>query len=393
MKNFQKNFVLLLIIVFILSSSAFSQQDPPRGDCCWHIWSAGCNLGWTTSLMYYTQSRQVWAGRPDQAMFDFIITAGESIAAAYRTCSRVNPAWPGWMYKKNHLINLANRFRSRPNSITRNQTYASLKSTYNSLSQPLLRVVIIAGRKYNQATCSEKYYKLGWMLSYAQQTLKISDEQMRRGNRRWNSIVINGKDYISSSIKILRDLFVLRPITGRCVNLRRLDLINRMNRLLRLPITVKNLRYMISEIDKMWRQINLQIQRDCSSGSTQGGGQGQSGLTDITVNSRVITVSVWDHGRIDGDRVNLYLNGRMIRSNLKLKKNRTNIQLNLSIGSNVVEIKALNEGSISPNTASMKITNVIKGKSEQKWQLKRGQTGRMRIRVSYSNFPGRYRQQ
>ena len=382
MKKFQKKFVLLLIVIFVLSSSVFSQQDPPRWDCCWHIWSAGCNLGWTTSLMYSTQSRQRWAGIPDQTMVDFILTAGESIKAAYQVCSRVNPAWPGWMYKKNYLINLANKFRRRPDSITRNQIHASLKSTYNSFGQSL-RVVIIAGRKYNKSTCSEKYYKLGWMLSYAQQTLKISDELRRRGNRKWNLKVIAAKRYIRSSIHILRNFFSLRPVTGRCVNLRSLDLINRMNYLLRLPITVNNLRYKISEVDKMWRQINQQIRRDCFLRGTPGGGQGQSGLTDITVNSRVITVSVWDHGSIDGDRVNVYLNGRLISNNLMLKRNRTNIRLNLSTGSNVVEIKALNEGSQSPNTASMKITNVVQGKSQQKWGLKRGQTGRMRIIVSY----------
>jgi hypothetical protein len=109
----------------------------------------------------------------------------------------------------------------------------------------------------------------------------------------------------------------------------------------------------------------------------------QAGLTDITVNSRVITVSVWDHGSIDGDRVNVYLNGRLIRSNLLLGKSPINIRLNLYTGSNVVEIKAMNEGSQSPNTASIKITNVVQGKSQQKWQLKSGQTGKMRIRVSY----------
>ena len=273
MQRFQRKFIFLLLIsIFALPSSAFSGQDPPRWDCCWHIWAAGCNLGWATSLMYNTQSRQEWAGIPDQTISNFIVTAGESIAAANDVCSRVNPAWPGWQHQRNYLLNLVNSFRKRPNSVTRNQTYNSFGN--------FLRVVIIAGKKYDNSTCAEKYYRLGWLLSYAQQTLKISDEQRIRGNKKWDHFAITGKKYIKEAVNIIQALSVLRPVTGRCVNLQGLDLIARMSQLQRLPVTEENLRYMIFEVDRMWGQINQQITDDCSPETAPCFGQGRNNLVN-----------------------------------------------------------------------------------------------------------------
>jgi hypothetical protein len=106
-----------------------------------------------------------------------------------------------------------------------------------------------------------------------------------------------------------------------------------------------------------------------------------SGLTDVTVNSTNITISLWDHGSEDGDLIQVFLNGQMMWQQIRLTKSRINLQLSMGGWENLIEIKALNEGSQSPNTASIAISNVIQGRAQQEWSLKTGQIGRLRVSV------------
>ena len=106
-----------------------------------------------------------------------------------------------------------------------------------------------------------------------------------------------------------------------------------------------------------------------------------SGLSDVSVNSTRITISVWDHGAEDGDLVQISLNGQIMWPQIRLAKRKTNLQLPLRPGNNLLEIKALNEGSQTPNTASIQIGNVTRGRSQQQWKLKTGRTGRIRMFV------------
>jgi hypothetical protein len=104
-----------------------------------------------------------------------------------------------------------------------------------------------------------------------------------------------------------------------------------------------------------------------------------TGLSDVTVNSIRITISVWDHATEDGDLVQVSLNGQVMWPQIRLSKGKTNLQLPIRPGNNLLEIKALNEGSQKPNTASIQISHVTRGKHQQQWKLKTGQTGRIRI--------------
>lgn len=107
-----------------------------------------------------------------------------------------------------------------------------------------------------------------------------------------------------------------------------------------------------------------------------------TGLSDVTVSSTRITISVWDHATEDGDLVQISLNGQMMWPQIRLTKRKINLQLPIRPGvSNLLEIKALNEGSQKPNTASIQISHVTRGKHQQQWKLKTGQTGRIRIFV------------
>lgn len=73
----------------------------------------------------------------------------------------------------------------------------------------------------------------------------------------------------------------------------------------------------------------------------------------IKVNSKKVTVSIWDHQSVDGDRVSLNFNNRWILENYTLKKEKYIIELDLVEGVNTFVLHALNLGKIRPNTAAL----------------------------------------
>ncbi|MFX0556106.1 hypothetical protein ACOCEA_04880 [Maribacter sp. CXY002] len=85
-------------------------------------------------------------------------------------------------------------------------------------------------------------------------------------------------------------------------------------------------------------------------------------LGTIELNSRDVTISVWDHGTIDGDIVSIYVNDEIVIAERELDGpgNKFTVSTTLEYeGYNYVLLYAHNEGSISPNTASMSIDDGI----------------------------------
>ena len=105
------------------------------------------------------------------------------------------------------------------------------------------------------------------------------------------------------------------------------------------------------------------------------------GLSDVTVNQRLIDVTLVDNGQeIDGDTIDLYLNGELVIAGHTLAAlPGTTFALTLQEGPNLFEVVALNEGSVSPNTAQLTISNVVAGESVQQWRLLTGETGTLTI--------------
>ncbi len=105
------------------------------------------------------------------------------------------------------------------------------------------------------------------------------------------------------------------------------------------------------------------------------------GLTDVTVTQRLITITVTDNGsQIDGDTVDIVLNGEtVVASHVLVGPPGTDIPLTLAQGPNVLEIIALNEGAVSPNTAELTISNVVEGEAVQEWRLATGEVGILTI--------------
>ncbi|WP_157449731.1 hypothetical protein [Croceitalea dokdonensis] len=85
-------------------------------------------------------------------------------------------------------------------------------------------------------------------------------------------------------------------------------------------------------------------------------------LGEINVANREIAISVWDHGRIDGDIVTIYVNGEALIAERLLEGPGDKFTVSTTLefdGYNYILLYAHNEGSISPNTASMSIDDGV----------------------------------
>ena len=104
------------------------------------------------------------------------------------------------------------------------------------------------------------------------------------------------------------------------------------------------------------------------------------GLSDVTVNSNDIIVTPYDDTAVDGDRVELILNGVTVVADLTLVgPPGTPVALHLNSGVNTLTVHALDEGTTPPNTAAMGISNVTAGPANQSWDLHTGETDSLTI--------------
>jgi hypothetical protein len=70
-----------------------------------------------------------------------------------------------------------------------------------------------------------------------------------------------------------------------------------------------------------------------------------------------LVLEVWDNSNIDGDSISIYFNGEPILLSHGLTAQKERIELTLKRGENTLLVEALNEGSISPNTAAFLLRN------------------------------------
>lgn len=103
---------------------------------------------------------------------------------------------------------------------------------------------------------------------------------------------------------------------------------------------------------------------------------GNQFIGEKTVRSSNVTISYFDHGQIDGDRVNIYLNNKLVASNVTLTSYSKKTRISLKEGVNRVSFEALNNGNVGINTASFTITD-DKGKTlyNNEWNISKGYKG------------------
>jgi hypothetical protein len=79
-------------------------------------------------------------------------------------------------------------------------------------------------------------------------------------------------------------------------------------------------------------------------------------VKELEVNSRIVQINLWDHGRQDGDIVSIYLNGYPIVSKYNLTYQKKGFELNLDPSQpNDLFLYAHNLGRFPPNTVSIEI--------------------------------------
>ncbi len=96
-------------------------------------------------------------------------------------------------------------------------------------------------------------------------------------------------------------------------------------------------------------------------------------LGTFGIKGTFFSIECRDHEYVDGDRVQIYVNGVLVEANMKLISRFKGINADLIIGKNVIEFIALNQGSSGPNTAQFRVLN-DKGEiiTSQEWNLLTG---------------------
>lgn len=86
---------------------------------------------------------------------------------------------------------------------------------------------------------------------------------------------------------------------------------------------------------------------------------------ELTANSKFktiwhsndIEIEVWDNANDDGDVISLFVNDSLLLNNFKSSRVKEKIKLKLNTTKTIVKVLAINEGTKSPNTVKIKISN------------------------------------
>ena len=68
--------------------------------------------------------------------------------------------------------------------------------------------------------------------------------------------------------------------------------------------------------------------------------------------TKFVRIEFRDHGLVDGDRVRIYLNNKVVQPNITLVGISAFIELKMDKGYNRIDFTALNQGYVGPNTAA-----------------------------------------
>jgi hypothetical protein len=271
----KKALILLAFTVFVLLPllnpvrHAKAQQDPPRLDCCFHIYSVGSNLGWASSLLNYTYVR-TRLEPADDTIFQDLLRAGQHVEAAYKTCSKMNPAWQDWANRQRYLANQVDAIRQRPDTVIRRQVAASISTTYQW--GQALRVRVFDEQAYEHDTCAEKYFRLGFLLGYAQQTLAIAEERMAQGRNDWAEPVSDAGSYLRQSLQVLTEYFGLTD----CTEIRDLNLQERITNLLNAD--PRGMSAITLQMRGIWESLQQRLTQRCDLGTGQAPGRGSGNI-------------------------------------------------------------------------------------------------------------------
>ena len=103
-------------------------------------------------------------------------------------------------------------------------------------------------------------------------------------------------------------------------------------------------------------------------------------LGTVKSKTRTVKIECRDYSYVDGDRIKIYLNEKVISNNIGLKSNYYVVYVNLEQGYNRIDFQALNQGFSGPNTAELNLYdangNLI---SSKEWALGTGQNATLGV--------------
>ena len=80
----------------------------------------------------------------------------------------------------------------------------------------------------------------------------------------------------------------------------------------------------------------------------------------FTTKQDELQFSIWDQGKIDGDIISIYQNDTLLLNNYRLTREPMLLDVKLKEGKNVFRLVAINEGSLPPNTARLKLLGGVR---------------------------------
>ncbi len=106
------------------------------------------------------------------------------------------------------------------------------------------------------------------------------------------------------------------------------------------------------------------------------------GLSSVIVNRRKFSLHLYDRFNIDGDDIDVWLDGKRIAEGLKLDaRPGAELPLELESGGHMLMIHVKGEGTIGPSTATLRIDAVARGNEEQTFVLARDEVAFLMIFV------------
>lgn len=122
--------------------------------------------------------------------------------------------------------------------------------------------------------------------------------------------------------------------------------------------------------DIAWVESQIDVSPDSDTGTR---------LSDISVNSRTISICARDPQFVDGDKITARLNGSEVVSQYELSGVHVCASFNLAPGANTLELIAASEGHTAPMVAELTFSNVTGGLSHQTASLKVNEISPMTI--------------
>ena len=250
----------LLLGAAVVPSRVAGQQDPPRQDCCAHLYNTAINLGWASSLLNHV----LVPGIPDTgargAVIADLLRAADHITAARRACSEWNPVWPGSPDLEQRLRQQAGRLQGRGAAGRDLAVQARVRETYRwgeelsvgAVGMPTQRVALPT------PNCDQGYFRLGWLFGYATQTFRMARAFRDQGRPDWTAVLEDGRAYLRTAIPVL-DQYQLSP------NHANIDLANpygRLSRMLAAPAALVD--SMERDMDELWTLAQQAIASDCA---------------------------------------------------------------------------------------------------------------------------------